>query len=587
MSDKAEYLVTRDSHCLRRTRQRRVAGGFLVCAGLLALTWLSTTNCFSLAEAYFQMHPSQRKIGSQLWEKCDITGVEERTLCGSIVAPLDYFDYDAGTAEIALSLYPAKNLPSKGIVLFNPGGPGGSGREFVALRGPVLQALTGEDYDIIGFDPRGIGQTKPSMKCFTGGTTYVDFIRHTVLDRSYDLASTMPSAEARKHLVAQHKEAEALYKAQFKICEKTMGETMKYMGTSTVVRDIDFLTKHIAGEDALINFYGFSYGSILGQYLVNMLPDRIGRVVIDGVADAVAWSSKPYWQWYHQWLISTTDAYNIFVRRCSEVGATSCALANHTGEEPTDIKDRIEQLIDNLYYEPLAVYDSEVPGMLTAGQLRIFLLRVLQQPIAWPGAAIALKEAMLGNGGHILDALQQNPARDLQRSAVSCNDNAPFEMPPVEDIVDELLEVYHNVTRAVFSVVTTEPDAGCQNWPVSPPERFQGPWNHTLRNPILVFSNTADPVTPLDSGRKVVEQLGDSSRLVIQDSPGHCTLAMQSQCSGDVLRAYFADGTLPTPDTVCKTDSLPFDDDDSSSSLSAEKKLSSVFAEARRNGFLW
>jgi hypothetical protein len=91
------------------------------------------------------------------------------------------------------------------------------------------------------------------MKCFTGQTSYTEFVRNTVLHRSYDIASNLSREEARDHLIAQHTEAEALYKAQFKICEKTMGQTMKYMGTSTVVRDIDFITKSLGGEDALMS----------------------------------------------------------------------------------------------------------------------------------------------------------------------------------------------------------------------------------------------------------------------------------------------------------------------------------------------
>lgn len=101
---------------------------------------------------------------------------------------------------------------------------------------------------------------------------------------------------------------------------------------------------------------------------------------------------------------------------------------------------------------------------------------------------------MEGNGAAILDSVTPNPKADLARSAVSCNDQVPFTLAPAEKVVDELLDVFHNVSRFAFSVVTTEPDAGCQYWPVTPPERFQGPWNHTLSNPILILSNTVRAV---------------------------------------------------------------------------------------------
>ena len=97
---------------------------------------------------------------------------------------------------------------------------------------------------------------------------------------------------------------------------------------------------------------------------------------------------------------------------------------------------------------------------------------------------------MEGDGAAVLDGAGWSPSADLQRSAVSCNDQVPFTPAPSEKVLEELLDVFHNVSRLAFSVITTEPDAGCQYWPVTPPERFHGPWNHTLRNPILVVSNT-------------------------------------------------------------------------------------------------
>ncbi|KAI0343760.1 hypothetical protein BDW22DRAFT_1428303 [Trametopsis cervina] len=555
-------------------RTRNLIPWVLCLVLLLALTWPESYDrrFFNRESVGNRLTSTQTsRVGSQHWERCKGPGVDERVFCGHITVPLDYFNPDAGTAEIALARYPATKLPSKGSILFQPGGPGGAGKAMVSVLGPFFQDILSDEYDIVGFDPRGIGETTPATKCFPGPTTYADFKRNTVLARSYDLASNASVDETRRRLIAQQKEADALLRTQFEVCAETMGDSLKYMGTSTVVRDLDFITKALEGEDALINLYGPSYGSIIGQYLVNMLPDRVGRVFIDGIADATVWSSKPYYLWYRSWLSSTTDAYNIFVTRCSEVGPADCRLARRKGEDPSAIKDRIESFIDALYYEPLSVHDAAVPGILTAGRVRMYILSLLQVPETWSEGAFTLQEAISGRGARILDRFQLNPNADLARSAVSCNDNAPFEAPTAETVVDEWLDVYKDVSRAVFSVVTTEPDAGCQYWPVTPPERFQGPWNHTLRNPILIFSNTADPVTPLSSGKLVQERLGNSSRLVIQDSPGHAIISMYSKCTVGIINAFFANGTLPPPGTVCKTDHLPFGSPDDIAFMSTEE----------------
>lgn len=92
----------------------------------------------------------------------------------------------------------------------------------------------------------------PATKCFPGPTTYSDFKRNTVLARSYDLASNASVEETRRRLIAQQKEADALLKTQFEVCAEAMGDSLKYMGTSTVVRDLDFITKALEGEDALM-----------------------------------------------------------------------------------------------------------------------------------------------------------------------------------------------------------------------------------------------------------------------------------------------------------------------------------------------
>ncbi|TCD60113.1 hypothetical protein EIP91_010701 [Steccherinum ochraceum] len=502
----------------------------------------------------------RNELGAVDWRPCtglnDIAGSE----CGHIIVPKDYFNASAGTAKIALGRLRARANPSKGSVLFNPGGPGGAGKQWVTTRGDLLQVYVriGDEYDIVGFDPRGIGETEPKTQCFDRYFPYADFKRNSILERSYDFPSNASLEEIRQLVLPQQREAASLLKTTFAVCKETMGDELKYMGTSTVVRDIDYMVKKLDGEDALINFYGGSYGSILGQYLVNMLPNRLGRIVIDGIADAVAWSEKPSYKWYSQWLMSSENNYDQFIDGCAEAGS-QCALARE-GESSSDLKARLEAFFNDLFYKPLPAPNATFPGVLTVGRARVFMQLTLLTPLGWQNSASALAAAMAGDPTLIVNALGNRMYRDLERSAVSCNDNPRFPPPSAEEVVDELLDVYQNVTRFVFSTVTTEPDAGCEYWPVTPPERFSGPWNHTLNNPILVLSNTEDPVTPLDSALKVQDHLGDSARLLLQDGPGHCTLALPSFCTASAVQAFFSNGTLPEKGTVCKPDIKPFHD---------------------------
>ncbi|KZO93920.1 hypothetical protein CALVIDRAFT_539573 [Calocera viscosa TUFC12733] len=514
--------------------------------------------------------------GTVKWWDCNgengaIPGAE----CGYIIVPTDYFNETAGVTKIALGRYKAKRGPRHGMVLVNPGGPGGPGKPLATVTGSLLHtAVVGETYDIVGFDPRGIGETEPGTRCFSSEAQNTLLKLNTVLDKGFNVGGNLSAPELRDGLKRQQIEADGIYRMQYALCAKNMGQKARYMGTSTVVRDVDFMTKTLEGEDTLINFWGGSYGSILGQYLVNMLPDRIGRVAIDGIADAVAWSNEPNYKWYRPWLSSTEATYDIFVAACSKAGSYDCPLTLFRNEEPYYIRKRLEEWFDELYNKPLVVDDIEFPGVITVGMARAFLFESLERPRTWAAASGILAAAMAGEGKLLLQRSGPAfPTRDMERQAVTCNDAVRFTpqtAPSHDEVLDELTDVLKTETKFAMSVVTAETDSGCQYWSVSPPERFSGPWNHTLRNPILVLSNTADPITPITSARLVKSLLRDSAILALQNGPGHCTLSLPAICTIRKTRAFFEYGALPEDGHVCEISVKPFPDDDELRSFSAE-----------------
>ncbi|GJJ14062.1 hypothetical protein Clacol_008319 [Clathrus columnatus] len=559
-------------------RRSRPAFHYLFAIAAAVATWILYINVIdsllqirqdlSALNRELQENWASLPVGTIKWWPCRNTSPGlERMECGFVIVPLDYFNSSAGVAKVALSRLQATKSPKKGSVLFNPGGPGGSGVRFVAGYGPSLQFMTGEDYDAIGFDPRGIGNTLPSVKCFADND-YDLFKVNTILDRGFDIGPNLSDPRTRDHLLLQQREAETLYQLQYEMCGRTMGDNLRYMGTSTVARDIDFITRILEGEEAPITIFGtvIIMGLVMEQFLARILfPERLGRVVIDGVVDAVAWAGY------------TEATYDLFLSECSKVGPSICSLAEFKDEEPAAINERIENFFKKLYFEPLSVPDATHPGILTQGRAKSPFFIWLQTPQAWGEAAESLSSAMKGNGSTLLSQTQSLRLRmDLARAAVSCNDNVPRKPAPTpEEIVDESLYTLKHVSRFSLSVVTTEPDAGCQYWPVTPPERFNGPWNHTLSYPILVHSNLLDPVTPLSSGEAVKALLGDSARLVLREGPGHCSLSLPSLCIAKVNQQYFGNGTLPKDNYLCDVNMPLFPDPDSKdlSGLSAEDRV--------------
>nr|VWO95568.1 N/A [Ganoderma boninense] len=531
------------------------------------------------------MEHALSSVGDVVWGNCTTPMALPGAECGYALVPLDYTNQTAGVAKIALGRYNATSQNRQGAVFFNPGGPGIAGAFLATVAGTWLQGLVGEEWDIIGFDPRGIGLSEPAVQCFPGNGTRAAFLANTVLDRGFDVAPDPTDPANWYRLLEAQRDANALYQTQFEICEKVQGDSLRYMGTTSVVRDIDFIATALQGNDTLINFYGFSYGTIMGQYLVNMFPDRVGRVVIDGVADAEAWANDPPYIEVQTWLNSTEVTYRTFFEDCVEVmnaevvfgrrlvklmllpqaGPSLCPLTTGGNDTVSAVYDRVEAFIEGLYEQPLPAPDAIVPGILTNGRVRDFFLRVLENPGSWGMAAEAVFSAMNGNATGVLDALALQVAgdpADLQRSAVTCNDENPFAPPTAETLVEAALESLQNISRFYYAAIVTEPDSGCQYWPFTPPERYLGPWDNTPKNPILIISNTTvvhrDPITPLVNGERVHSYFPNTSALLVQDGPGHTSAMLQSNCTINATRQYFADGTLPAPGTVCLPNSPPF-----------------------------
>ncbi|EJF56709.1 hypothetical protein DICSQDRAFT_174660 [Dichomitus squalens LYAD-421 SS1] len=469
-----------------------------------------------------------------------------------LIVPLDYTNNSVGVAKIALGRYNATITPRKGAVFVNPGGPGNPG-------------VIGEDYDIIGFDPRGIGLSEPQTKCFIENGSREAFSANTVLDRGYDVSPNLTDSYNRFHLIETQRDANALDQAQFEVCAQTMGETIKYAGTTSVVRDIDFITTLLEGNDSLISLYGFSYGTIMGQYLINIFPDRVGRVVIDGVVDVNLWANKAPYQQLHQWLNSTDATYEVFIAECTKAGPASCALAQKDNEDPKDILDRVERWIDGLYNAPLAVPNAARPGILTNGRARLFIEGGLESPTGWPQIAAGIG----GDAGR-------------RRGGAKRREHAGARRPRALGGVVQRPAAVRAAQARDDRRRGPGARSGCQYWPVTPPERYLGPWNKTLSNPILIISNTNDPITPLVNGETAHGYFPNSSALLVQNGPGHTSRALNSACTVFSTRAYFADGTLPAAGTVCEVDESPFPPpSDSTSSHSSATGVAAAVVDSK------
>ncbi|KAJ8090284.1 hypothetical protein PM082_018880 [Marasmius tenuissimus] len=483
-----------------------------------------------------------------------------------------------GKAFVYIARYKARRVPRKGIVFMNPGGPGHPGTPLALEKGQEMAELIGGDWDLVGFDPRGVGRTTPSTRCFESTRDFRKFFANTVVERGLNIPSTsdLSAPSLRQSLVGQYTEFVELKKKQGELCKKSMGDELKYMGSTTVARDIEFMSRVLEGDNAKINYWGESYGTVIGSNLINLFPDRIGKVVIDGVVNPVVLTQEPTHKWPINWVSDSEKTYERFLDDCSRAGPTRCPLSRSRDDSTQQIEARIESFLDSVAKNPIPLALDGGHALLTSGTVRALLLIALHAPKNWPTFAQTLASAMSAN--HTAQAvlyqmafpLVNDPphppfARDLERQAITCLDG-PVQSSPVsaEDLADQSIKSLQESSRHFgASTGLSEPDGGCEFWPANSQVRREemrlDRANEVMKDEkrVLIISNTADPITPMSSGLLVNSLLPDSSTLVIQDGPGHCSTSFPSQCITELQKAFWA-GQPPANGTVCKADQETF-----------------------------
>ncbi|KAF7340406.1 AB hydrolase-1 domain-containing protein [Mycena venus] len=463
------------------------------------------------------------------WTSC-YSGFE----CSLLEVPLDYTGADKRNASIAVLRLPATAPKEqyRGPILFNPGGPGGSGVSTIVSIGAEFAEVFGTQFDIVGFDPRGVSFSKPSVSFFNTAAERQNWIPS-------DLDSRYPSLNATSEVISRNW-------AQFQLIgqiaeERDTMDFLQYITTDNVARDMLQISRAFGYEK--LQYYGVSYGSLLGATFATLFPDNVGRIAIDGIMDWEAWYSSDL----TGSLMDTDKTLQTFFDGCVSAGPSACAFYAPTASQ---IASNLASLADSIRAQPFPR-----PHLPLARHGRLQLLSQLH---------LRLSE---GNATGVYTA---NQTPDFECDCTS--DAAPFtanifesqiatacgDGPVVNDSITELREFYTNQAKvSSFADIWGHWRIHCDGWRVHREGRFQGPAGGNTSFPLLVIGNTADPVTPLAWAKKAAGLFPDSVVLT-QDSPGHMSLVAPSLCTHGALRTYFQNGTLPAPGTVCAVDAELF-----------------------------
>ena len=444
--------------------------------------------------------------------------------CARVDVPLDYAKPDGKTVSIAMLRRPAEDQANRiGSLLVNPGGPGGSGMVAAAsLVQHVAGRPVGKRFDLVGFDPRGIGASQPPIRCLT--------TEERDAERLDDDLDTSAVGVAQTELEAKDFAA--------KCGERVGKDLLATVGSRDVAKDMDVL-RSVLG-DAKLSYLGYSYGTRIGTAYAEQFPGNVRAMVLDGALDP---DQDPVDEAVEQ-VAGFQAAFEEYARHCAD--SSRCPL----GEDPTTATARFRQLVQPLAGKPIAVgsrklsYNDAITGVIAAlydDQLWQLLDQGLAELSKGEGKVLLfLADNYYGRSGDAYSTLTDAFA------AIRCVDDPPLTDRAAATEADRRARAaapFLDDGRAPSSALDL-----CAFWPVPPTGRAGTPDVPGLP-PVLVISTTGDPATPYQAGVGLAEALG--GRLLTYEGTQHTAFLQGIRCVDDVGMAYLVDGTLPPEGTRC------------------------------------
>ncbi|KAK1138264.1 hypothetical protein N8T08_003212 [Aspergillus melleus] len=504
---------------------------------------ISFSFTFLLASliAVTQATPLRRQSQQQgiQWHQCP-DDKDSPLQCGNLTVPLDYSG-EISNATVPLELFrlPAPCNQSNGSVLLNFGGPGANGRLNLFAYREILPAIIGGNHDLIAVVPRGTGNNTLRFSCYN---TQVERIASSYLYRT-------PAGNASDTAIG---ELWVNSKIQADACYATQNRTGSFVSTGSTARDFMSVVDAL-DEDGMLRYWGISYGTVLGSTLAAMYPDRIDKMVLDGVANV-----HEYYQNKETELFADSDKVLRGLFAGCVDASDQCPLGRNTTAD--ELEERFYATLDKIKYAP---YPVTLPGLgpqiidYTTVKSRIF--SDLYSPTLWPTTASFIDGLINGNQTAIAEYLaiklsQPSGMEDEAQFGIKCSDAFNSGSSP-EDIA-RTIQGRHEASRFGGDTADIVPMI-CAHWKLAPKDRYSGDFRVKTKAPVLFIGNTFDPVTPLVSARNVSATF-EGSVVLQHDGYGHVSLEQASVCTVRATQAYFRNGTLPGANTKCNVSTSPF-----------------------------
>jgi len=459
--------------------------------------------------------------------------------CASVTAPLDWDDLRAGDTELAVVKHPATGA-KRGSLLVDPGGPGGWGGDLVYYG--VEDVATPdilEHFDIIGVDPRGVGESSP-VTCYS--------------DEKLDeflYGITPGEVGSEEWLAAKTDSAEKFASA----CERQSGALLGHIDSVSVARDLD-LERALVGDKKL-NYLGYSYGTYLGTLYAGLFPKRVGRMVLDGATNP----------WYlpeddgtdDDALVDTAQEEGFehelkqYFAACLAgqkvaVGEATCAFQG----TPASALNDVAALLDAVETQPIASPDGRMLGSST---LAGAIIADLYDTTQWPDLNELFARVRQGDASTAFAASDSYNSRaddgtyydnsTVANLAIGCLEYGADDDPEsMREVADELEKA-----APILGKYDAYGDILCGQWPYGPVD-FPDVVHAPGAAPILIVGTVGDPATPYADAQSLAKQL-DSGVLLTFNGDGHTAYNKGNSCIDEAVDRYLLTGKAPLSGTSC------------------------------------
>lgn len=457
------------------------------------------------------------------WAKC----ADPDILCSNIEVPVDWSNPAGDRLKLALAFRKADNETALGSVIFNPGGPGASGVTWIKDSATQIGTTNlRANFNLVGFDPRGVGASEPQIKCLDAKNT--DEFLYS--DSEFGVASSRDVA-ATKAAVKEFTEA----------CLANTGPNLKYVDTVSAAKDLDVI-RAVFGDEK-INYLGFSYGTFLGTMYAQLYPSRVGSMVLDGAIDPTVSEAE---QNVSQ-LIGFDRALKNYLSSCLE--NQDCPFSGSLA----NAEAQVARLLLQIEKKPL---ETDSDRKLTIWAAVTGIIMPLYGKNWWPTLTDGFSEAQRGDGTILLtladtynDRLEDGTygSNTLEANiAVSCLDG---RQPADEKSMAEQNQIVLR-TSTVFGRYWQFGALTCANWPFPVVER---PREFSAKNsaPILVIGTTGDPATPYEQAVALANNVLANAQLVTFNGEGHTAYGLDSKCINRTVDNYFIKNVVPAEDPDC------------------------------------